>query len=177
MSINLQPILENSLVLLRPIRVEDFEALYKVANDPLLWKLHQNPDRYKKSIFKIFFKDAIHSKGAFVVIDKATDTIIGSSRFKLSESSEEAIEIGWTFLSRDYWGGLYNKSFKTLMVDYAFQYFKYILFHVDQHNLRSRKAVQKLGGVLIDKLGPLKHLSTVKESGITYVLVRKSQYP
>ena len=172
MSLNLQPTLENDLVLLRPVKTDDFDTLYTTANDPLIWELHQNPDRYKKSVFKNFFKDAIESKGAFVIIDKQTNKVIGSSRYKLASSSDDAVEIGWTFLSRDYWGGIYNKSFKELMIDHAFKNFKYILFHVDQNNFRSQKAVQKLGGVLVAKDGPLKHLRTTVETGLTFVLTK-----
>ena len=170
MNIDLQPTLENDLVFIRPIKTSDFEALYEAAKNPEIWKLHQNSDRYKKSVFKEFFKGAMDSNGAFVIVDKETNTIIGSSRFKLHDKSVEAVEIGWTFLSKDYWGGIYNKAFKTLMIDYAFKYFKYILFHVDQQNFRSQKAVQKLGGTLVDKEGPLKHLSTAVASGLTFVL-------
>ena len=170
MSFNLQPTLANDLVLLRPIKPDDFEALHNASNDPLIWELHQNPDRYKKSVFKTFFKDTIESKGALVIIDKKTNNIIGSSRFKRANSSDDAVEIRWTFLSMDYWGGVYNKSFKTLMIDHAFKDFKYILFHVDQNNFRSQKAVQKLGGTLVAKDGPLKYLSTTVETGLTFVL-------
>ncbi len=170
--VNLQPTLENNLVLLRPIRIEDFENLYKVAQDPLIWELHQNSDRYQLSVFKQFFKDAIDSIGAFVIIDKTTEKIIGSSRYKLTENSDDAVEIGWTFLSRDFWGGTYNKSFKNLMINHAFKHFDYILFHVDQNNFRSQKAVKKLGGTLIDKNGTLSHLHTPVETGLTFVLYK-----
>lgn len=172
MKANLQPTLENDLVLLRPIRIEDFENLYKVAQDPLIWSLHQNSDRYQLPVFKQFFKDAIDSRSAFVVIDTTSNEIIGSSRYKLTEDSEKAVEIGWTFLSRDFWGGTYNKSFKGLMINHAFQYFDYILFHVDQNNFRSQKAVKKLGGTLIDKNGTLSHLHTAVGTGLTFVLYK-----
>ncbi len=167
---NLQPNLENELVLLRPLRPEDFEALYAVANDPRIWELHQNPDRWELHVFKKFFQDAITSRGAFAILDKLTEKIIGSSRYRIAENTSNAIEIGWTFLSRDYWGGRYNASFKSLMITHAFQYFDYILFHVDQDNVRSQKAVKKLGGQLIAKDGPLKHFHTEVATGLTFVL-------
>ncbi len=173
MAINLQPNLENELVLLRPLKSLDFEALYEVASDPEIWKLHQNPDRYKKEIFTVFFDGAMASKAAFGIIDKKTNTIIGSSRFRLHNTSDEAVEIGWTFLSKAYWGGTYNTSFKNLMIQHAFQYFRYVLFHVDHKNYRSQRAVQKLGAILVDKQGFLKHLSTTKETGITFMLDRE----
>ena len=170
--VNLQPTLENDLVLVRPIRASDFEALYQVAKDPLIWKLHQNPDRWERDVFKDFFKGALDSRGAFVIVDKATQAIIGSSRFKKPENSEEAVEIGWTFLSRDYWGGVYNKSFKSLMIAYAFKHFNHILFHVDQYNYRSQRAVEKLGGELLNKKGSLRHLHTPKATGLTFILTK-----
>ncbi len=167
---HLQPTLENELVLMRPIQIEDFDQLYHVASDPKIWELHQNSDRYELNVFKQFFKDALASKGAFVIIDKASETIIGSSRYKLHEQSDKAIEIGWTFLSREFWGGIYNKSFKTLMIDHAFTNFDYVLFNVDQHNFRSQKAVLNLGGVLIEKTGPLSYLHTTVETGLTFFI-------
>lgn len=171
--VNLQPTLENELVTVRPLQIGDFEELYKVASDPKIWELHQNPDRYEPSVFKEFFKGAIDSKGAFVIIDKASNSIIGSSRYKLTERSNQAVEIGWTFLSRDYWGGVYNKSFKSLMIEHAFQYFDYILFHVDKNNFRSQKAVQKLGGTLLDRKGYLGALHTPKESHLTFIMYKQ----
>jgi len=169
---HLQPILKNDLVTVRPLKADDFDALYKVANDPLLWEQHQNPDRWQKDVFVEFFNTAIDSKGAFVIIDNETQKIIGSSRYKLSNNSKTAIEIGWTFLSREYWGGLYNKSFKALMIAHAFNYFEHILFHVDKNNHRSQKAVQKLGGKLIDKDGTLAHLHTEVTDGLTFILLK-----
>ncbi len=172
--ISLQPTLENDLVLLRPLRVDDFQNLYNAANDPKIWELHQNPDRWKQDVFRDFFRGAMDSNGAFVIIDKATKAIIGSSRFRRHESDGHAVEIGWTFLSRDFWGGTYNQSFKSLMIDYAFKYFDHVLFNVDQNNFRSQKAVKKLGGELIDKNGKFGHLHTTKSTGLTFIISKNS---
>ena len=167
---NLQPTLSNELVLVRPLRIEDFEALYEVAKDPLVWAMHQNPDRHEINEFKKFFKGALDSRSAFVILDKATNTIIGSSRYHLPENTAEAVEIGWTFLSRTYWGGVYNKAIKSLLIAHAFQYVDFVLFHIDQNNIRSQKATMKLGARLIDKTGSLKDLHTKVPTGLTFVL-------
>ncbi len=169
---NLQPTLENELVLVRPLQSHDFQELYDVAKDPKIWELHQNPDRYTLPVFKVFFQEAMDSKGAFAVVEKAKGSIIGSSRFKQHPNATNAVEIGWTFLGRDYWGGVYNASFKSLMINYAFQHFDFVVFHIDQHNYRSQRAVEKLGGVLVDKNGPLQHLHTPKVTGLTFALVK-----
>lgn len=150
--VDLQPTLEDEVILLRPLGQDDFENLYKVASDPLIWAQHPAKDRCERSVFELFFKDAIESGGAFAVIDKKTGEIIGSTRFHYVKESENAIEIGWTFLARKYWGGLYNGSMKRLMMDWAFQFVDHVLFYIDENNIRSQKAVEKIGGERITSL-------------------------
>ncbi len=169
---NLQPTLENELVKVRPLRVADFQELYNVARDPKIWEQHQNPDRYTLPVFKEFFKGAMDSQGAFVIIDRMTHSIIGSSRFKQHPSASDTVEIGWTFLSRDYWGGVYNSAFKKLMIAHAFQYFDYVVFNINKFNYRSQKAVEKLGGQLVIKSSALGHLHTKDPEGLTFVITK-----
>lgn len=145
MDFNLQPFLENDLVRLRPLNQRDFKQLYFIASDPLIWEQHQNKDRYTHENFTEFFNDAVNSKGALVIVDVKTLDVIGSSRFKIVNTKEKVIEIGWSFLSRDFWGGLYNRKFKKLMVNYALQHFEYVIFYVNPENYRSQRAMEKLG--------------------------------
>jgi N-acetyltransferase len=165
MSFNLQPHLENDLLYLRPLQEDDFEALCKVASDPHIWEQHPSKERATREGFTVYFKDAMATKAAFVIIDKKTNSIIGTSRFNPVPTHDNAIEIGWTFLARAYWGSAYNPSLKKLMTDYAFQFVPHILFYVNEHNLRSQKAMQKIGGVRVyeldEKAIELKVLSTV----------------
>ncbi|MEN1783827.1 MAG: GNAT family N-acetyltransferase [Bacteroidota bacterium] len=170
MTFDLQPELANDLVLVRPLERTDFEALYAVAKDPKIWALHQNPDRWKKEVFQTFFEEALAGKAAFAIIDGKTGNIIGSSRYRLSAKAANAIEIGWTFLSRTHWGGTYNKAFKDLMITHAFTHFDHVLFHVNGNNLRSQRAVRKLGGVLLERDGPLGHLCDLRENALTFCL-------
>lgn len=144
-----QPVLENHLLMLRPLREEDFEDLFRVASDPLIWEQHPAKDRCQKQVFELFFKDAIASAGAFAVIDKKTGQIAGSTRFQPVKETQNAIEIGWTFLARQYWGGYYNKEMKTLMMDYAFNFVDNVLFYINENNIRSQKAVEKIGGIRV----------------------------
>jgi N-acetyltransferase len=143
---DLQPTLEDHLLLLRPLTPQDFEGLYDVAADPLVWEQHPAKNRCERDVFELFFADAMASGGAFAVIDKETGKIIGSTRFHRIKESENAIEIGWTFLARKYWGGRYNRSMKKLMIDWALQFVDNILFYIDENNRRSQKAVEKIGG-------------------------------
>lgn len=97
---DLQPTMENDLVLLRPLRESDFEELCAVASDPLIWEQHPAKERSTREGFTPFFKDAIASKGALIIIEKQTGKISGSSRYQTPVDNIDAIEIGWTFLAR-----------------------------------------------------------------------------
>lgn len=146
MDFNLQPHIENEFVKIQPLKRTDLETLYKIASDPLIWEQHPNKDRYQREVFEIFFKGAIESEGAFLVFSNKTGEPIGSSRFYEFEKDKGSIAIGYTFLARDYWGTIYNRALKSLMLDYAFKFVKSVNFHIGASNIRSRKAIEKLGG-------------------------------
>jgi hypothetical protein len=137
--------LENDLVKLIPLDEGDFERLYAVASDPLIWELHPSSDRYKREVFQKFFEGALESKAAFLVFDSKSDTLIGSTRYYDFNPSNSSVAIGYTFLARAYWGGAYNKSVKKLMLDYAFTRVDGVLFHIGTQNFRSQKAILKIG--------------------------------
>ncbi|MBC9794873.1 GNAT family N-acetyltransferase [Sinomicrobium weinanense] len=170
---HLQPTLNNDLIVLRPLRENDFEPLYEVAKDPLIWAQHPCPDRYRKEEYSKFFTDSLKSKGALIIIDKSNDKIIGSTRFKPVKNVENAVEIGWSFLSRNYWGGKYNRSIKMLMMDYAFEFVDDIIFYVGKNNIRSQKAVKKIGGYKITE-PQLSYLIKDSTSDWTYRINKKA---
>ena len=152
MNFDLQPTLENALIKIIPLRVEDFDVLYKVASDPLIWEQHPNKNRYQKKVFQNFFKGAIESKGAFLVYEKETGKVIGSSRYYEPDEENNSIAVGYTFIGRDYWGKGFNKALKMLMFDYAFQFVGKIILHIGETNFRSQKATEKLGAKKIGKI-------------------------
>ncbi len=147
MSFDLQPHLKGELIELRPLTPEDWNDLFVLASDPLIWEQHPESDRYKEEVFKIFFQGALESGGAFVVIDTKTQQIIGSTRFHGYDPEKSEIEIGWTFLGRKYWGGRYNAEIKQLMLAHAFKFVENVAFFVGENNLRSQKATEKIGAV------------------------------
>jgi RimJ/RimL family protein N-acetyltransferase len=147
MTFDLQPHLKGQLIELRPLRREDWNDLFAVASDPLIWEQHPESDRYKEDIFKIFFEGALESGGAFVVIDTNTRQIIGSTRFHGYDPEKSEIEIGWTFLARKYWGGRYNREMKQLMLAHAFKFVENVVFFVGENNVRSQKATEKIGAI------------------------------
>jgi RimJ/RimL family protein N-acetyltransferase len=165
---NLQPILENESVRIRSLENGDFESMYKVARDPLIWEQHPCK-RYLRTEFKKFFTESIESKGALTIIDKITSKIIGSSRYKKIDGFQNGVEIGWTFLERKYWGGKYNKQVKDLMIDHAFKYVENIIFYVDKNNFRSQRAVEKLSGQKIEK-SEYENLPKTSLDNLTFVI-------
>ena len=146
-AIDLQPHLGGELLDLRPLASEDWEALFAAASDPKIWELHPISERYKEEVFREFFREALECKGALVALDRKTGGIIESSRYCWHGAAGE-LEIGWTFLERAYWGGAYNGEMKRLMLDHAFTFADKVIFRVGATNVRSRRAVEKIGAVL-----------------------------
>lgn len=153
MDFELQPILKGDLLELRPLKAIDYEDLYNVASDPLIWEQHPEKDRYKRDIFDKFFKGAMDSGGALLALDTSNQQVIGTSRYILQPftkiSSKDEVEIGWTFLARRCWGGAYNKEMKVLMLKHAFKFVDSVLLIVGPENFRSQKAAEKIGGTFI----------------------------
>ncbi|HBR12771.1 MAG TPA: N-acetyltransferase [Chryseobacterium sp.] len=152
MNFSIQPILENDDVKLVPLQENDFEQLFSVASDPLVWEQHPNKDRYKRDVFDNFFKGALESGGAFKIIEKNTGEIAGSTRFYNYNAADNSIFIGYTFYARKFWGSKMNPQVKKLMLDYIFQFVDKVNFHVGKDNLRSQKAMEKLGAKKVDEL-------------------------
>ena len=149
MAFDLQPYLRGELIELCPLASDDWEDLFAVASDSLIWEQHPERDRYKEDVFRIFFKDALESGGAFVIIDRKTQHIIGSTRFYGYDPEKSEIEIGWTFLARKYWGGRYNAEMKRLLLNHAFKFVESVVFFVGEHNVRSQKAMEKVGAIKV----------------------------
>ena len=149
MPFEFQPTLTSEILQLRPLRDDDFDVLYSVASDPLIWEQHPNSDRYELDVFRKFFDEALASGGALIALDRKDDRVIGSSRFHCYDLVRSEIEIGWTFLARSHWGGVYNREMKRLMLGHAFKFVDNVIFMVGATNLRSQRAVEKIGGVRI----------------------------
>jgi len=146
-SFELQPFLKGELLELRPLRPDDFPGLYAVASDALIWEQHPMRDRYQEEVFRQFFRDALASGGALIALDLKDERVIGSSRFHGYDPNKREIEIGWTFLARSHWGGVYNREMKWLMLRHAFKFVDSVIFLVGPQNFRSQKAMEKIAGV------------------------------
>ncbi len=173
MNFDIQPTqLQNQLIKLAPLKETDFDELFLVAKDKLLWEQHPNKLRYQKLVFQNFFDGAIQSKGAFFIREATTNEPMGSSRFYDYNSSSNSILIGYTFIARKFWGKGYNKALKKLMIEYAFKFVDIIYFHIGATNLRSQKAMEKIGGIKIDQF-EVTYFGEESKMNYIYVILKK----
>ena len=158
---------EDISISLLQIKKENFEELYLVASDPIIWEQHPENDRWKKEKFSIFYKNGLQNKFGFLLIfDKHKNEIIGSTRFYSYDKMDKAIRIGFTFISQKHWGTSINFQVKKMMLDYTFKYLDKVYFDIGINNFRSRKAVEKLGASLF---------SDNKKGNVVYIL-KKNQF-
>lgn len=169
-----QPSLEGPRLGLRPLCRDDWGALYALAADPLIWEQHPAHDRWREDVFAAFFDDALAKQGALVIIERASGKVIGSSRYQgLKEADGGSIEIGWTFLARSHWGGEANRELKRLMLTHALASVAQCRFVVGQDNHRSRRAMEKIGGRLIDHSEIRAMAGGALMRHVTYVITRE----
>lgn len=165
-----QPVLVGGTVTLSPLRAEDWDALFAVAADPLIWEVHPAHDRWQEPVFRRFFADALASGGCLVMRDKATGAVIGSSRYDRARAEPGEVEIGWTFLARAYWGGVTNREVKKLMIGHALRWFESTIFMVGETNIRSRRAMEKIGGELLPGRTPVFDMAGVPSRHVIYAI-------
>lgn len=151
MSLSIPHQLENETLILYALRESDFDALYRVASDPAIWKQHPNKDRWKKEVFNGFFEGALKSNGAYKVVDKFTKNVLGCTRFYEYNAEEKSICIGYTFYATACWGKGINHAVKRLMLETIFPIVSTVYFHVGAENIRSQIAVSRLGAVKINE--------------------------
>ncbi len=168
-----QPVLEGERVLLRPLRDDDWDALFAVASDPLIWAQHPAHDRWREPVFRAFFADALANGGALLAIDQPSGRVIGSSRYQgLEEANGGSVEIGWTFLARACWGGTFNHEMKRLMLAHALVSVAECRFLVGEGNTRSRRALERIGARLTDRTEVRVMAGGAVIPHVTYVITR-----
>ena len=179
MSFDLQPILKGKLLELRPLRPEDFNDLYAVASDPLIWEQHPIKDRYKEEVFNAFFREALESGGALIAIDSKDGQVIGSSRFHGYDKEKSEIEIGWTFLARSHWGGIYNREMKQLMLRHAFEHMaaERVEFKTDRLNVQARHGLRNIGAREEGTLRSFNPMPDGRRRDAVYYSVLRAEWP
>lgn len=144
-------ILEGENVILIPLEKEHFPELLEAASNPEIWKLTS----VNYSVPEIFFDNnnkALNDKEKgtvypFIIKDKSTNKIIGTTRFLEISGIDKKLEIGVTWLKKEYWGTITNIECKYLLLKYCFENLKFgrVQFRAKADNIRSRKAIEKIG--------------------------------
>ena len=141
--------LENKNFIIKQLKNRDFNLLYNIGKNKKIWEQHPENDRWKKEKFNNFFDNGIKNEfGFYGIFDKSNNNIIGSTRFYSYNKKENSIKLGFTFLTPEYWGADTNLQIKTLMLGYAFNYVENVYFDIGKNNIRSRKAIEKIGATL-----------------------------
>jgi RimJ/RimL family protein N-acetyltransferase len=147
-------ILKGEQVELHPLEQEHLDALFAAAADEELWRLIPT-DCSKREPFDKAYNFALteRDKGnhyPFVIYHKETKELIGSTRLFEIFPADKKLEIGWTWLIKKYWGTAINLECKLLLLTHCFEVLKArrVQLKTDVTNLRSRKAIEKLGAEL-----------------------------
>lgn len=152
MTLDRQPRLETERLVLRPLAEDDREAIYEIASDPAVWEQHPIHDRWRREVFDAFFDEGLKSGGALAVLRKGDERIIGHSRYDGYDPQEGGVmEIGWTFLSPQFWGKGVNAEMKRAMLAHAFEEVATVEFRVGDTNYRSRNALEAIGAVRTER--------------------------
>ncbi len=144
-------ILENKRVLLRPLSMMDLESLLPIALESELWKVGMTEIRDRQDL-EHYIEQALsdRTKGLsypFVIVDKDSNQIAGSTRYSEITPQFKRLEIGWTWLSKNTRGSGLNKACKYELLRFAFEelLMNRVEIKTDALNLRSRAAIKKLG--------------------------------
>lgn len=146
-------LLEGTNVDLIPLEKEHFEELYLAASDKDLWELIPT-DCSERNTFNENYERALSERETenqypFVIRHKKTGKLIGSTRFFEIYPADRKLEIGWTWITKEFWGTTINLECKLLLLTYCFEVLKTnrVQLKTKDNNFRSRKAIEKIGGV------------------------------
>lgn len=148
--------LKGEHVYLEPLNESHVETLRQLARDGRIWEFTKTlivndtyDEQFDKYIAAAFNPNAFLMQRSFVMRDVQTDAVMGMTRYYKIEPEHKRLSIGWTWYIPEYWGKVHNKECKLLLLQYAFETlgFRRVEFEVAHQNIRSQKAVEKIGGV------------------------------
>lgn len=150
----MQVTLENNRVLLQPLQKADWAILWPIAKEIDIFTYGpsdiSSPEKLQSYIDAALAEAATHQGIPFLVYDKTSQEAIGCTRFGNIDPRNKVLHIGWTWIDKKVRGTGFNHEMKYLMLRYAFEtlQFKKVEFRIDERNVASRKAVEKLGASL-----------------------------
>ncbi len=171
-------ILENNQILLRVIQEQDFSLLRLLANDPDLWIYFTQDLSIEQDFYKWVKPAMTGERLQFVVIDKSRNQLIGSTAFGNYSAVDQRIEIGWTWLGREFHGKGFNRQMKLLMIEYCFEklHLKRVEVKTDVLNQPARKALKKMGFVEEGILRSHTQMTHNRRRDTIYYSILESEY-
>ncbi len=145
-------ILENERVLLRPLTIEDIEHLtYFSMNEPELWKYSMQQANGLENLKK-YIETALENKQnkteyPFIIFDKQTQQYAGSTRFYDIQLKHQMLQLGYTWIGKNFQGTGLNKHCKFLLLQFAFEQMNMhrVEFRADNENEKSKAAMKSIG--------------------------------
>lgn len=144
--------LKGKSVNLIPLEEKHFSELIRLAADKKIWEYYifdcSREEKISEELEKALIEKEKGTQFPFVIIHKLSNNIIGSTRFLDIQEEHKKLEIGWTWLSSQYWATEINPECKLLLLTFIFEELKFIRVQLktDERNIRSRKAIEKIGG-------------------------------
>lgn len=149
-------LLKGTFVRLEALTQEHVQTLRTLARDFRLWEYTRTlliddtfDEQFDRYIANAFNPEFGGLQINFVMRDAQTDEVMGMTRYYKMDAVHKRVSIGYTWYAPAYWGKVHNKECKLLLLQYAFETLGYqrVEFEVAHQNLRSQKAVAKIGGV------------------------------
>jgi len=151
MNDQLNAILENDRVILRPLELSDEPELQALANDKDLW-VYGLSDLSQPGELNSYIRKALQAReegicAVWTIIDKRTGKVAGCTRLAEISWKDERGQIGWTWIGKTYQGSGLNKAMKLLILQYGFECLNLnrIELKADERNIRSREAIKGIG--------------------------------
>ena len=167
-------LLENDVVLLRPVELSDIEAIVEAANDKRIWE-HMSVNLLTKEAVEKYVENAIVERKSqvsymFVIIEKKTNRVVGCTSFLDISMAHKRLEIGATWLNPAVWRTQINTNCKYLLLKYCFEQLKLnrVQIKTGHENFRSQKAIERIGAV---KEGILRNHMIRKEGIIRHTVM------
>jgi|JI7StandDraft_1071085.scaffolds.fasta_scaffold25093_5 RimJ/RimL family protein N-acetyltransferase len=145
-------ILEGEKVKLVPLSEQYFDELIRLSNDEIIWTYMPVKGTDKEKLLSALNEALIKRDNSeqypFVVINKVTGKVMGSTRYLHLNEEHRNLEIGYTWYLPEFWGKGYNEECKYLLLRHCFEVLKTIRVQIitSNKNLRSRKAIERVGG-------------------------------
>jgi len=149
--INFNKNINSQKVLLRPMKLNDFDKMKGLTGDKEMW-YYFTTDLSDELTLKKWIEAAVcelneQKSLAFTIINSTTNEIIGTTRIGNISEVNNRVEIGWTWISKKYQGTGVNGHVKELLFQYLFSETKTlrIEFKTDVLNIAARKGMEKVG--------------------------------